>query len=61
MSRMTMVQVGVVLFAVCLLTQVRGSFYLSLKQVFNTFKIFIGENGYYSNSQIKSCAFISRE
>lgn len=27
MSRMTMVQFGMVLFAVCLLTQVRGTFY----------------------------------
>lgn len=27
MSRMTMVQFGMVLFAVCLLTQVRGTFH----------------------------------
>lgn len=43
MSRMTMVQVGVVFFAVCLLTQVRESFYQSLNLLINKFKININE------------------
>lgn len=44
-----MIQVGVILFAGCLLTQVRASFYHCLRWLFNKCKVYIDEIvGYYT-------------
>lgn len=56
---MTTVQVGVIFFAVCLLTQVRGPFYHCLKRIFTKFRIYVDEMVEYYNYQNENCAFIS--